>query len=87
MFTQKGGTSTLFTCCCDFVSLYSDHLYLSTRIRYATVIGLCFFPFSEASAGGKYLKGTSYRTFSRKPAFGVSDQVRLKPVCSATGTS
>ena len=59
MFTPnlRGGTLTRFTRCCDFVSLYSDHLYLSTRIRYATVIFV--FPFSEASAEGKYLKGTS----------------------------
>ena len=26
-------------------------------------------------------------TFARKPVFGVSDRARLKPACSATGTS
>ena len=66
---------------------YPQHMFLwRTDKNYPSIIILLFCS-SEFSTSTKRKGSWNMSLVSRKPVFGVFDQVRLKPVCSATEAS
>ena len=65
-----------------FVSSVSYHIYSCENNQYIVKVAYCKLLWSHIIE--KYTTGLYLSLVVRKPAFGVSDQVRHKPSCTAT---